>query len=45
MQRRLFDALLQTLGPDDALINEAIEISLDGDEAVFERYTLPGEPI
>ena len=45
MQRRLFDALLQTLGPDDVLINEAIEISLDGDEAVFERFNLPNQPL
>jgi predicted nuclease of predicted toxin-antitoxin system len=40
-QRALFSALLDALGPDEALVNEVIEISLDGEEAVFTRYELP----
>jgi predicted nuclease of predicted toxin-antitoxin system len=40
-QRALFSSLLDTLDPDDALLNEVIEISLDGDEVVITRYELP----
>ena len=40
-QRALLDALLDTLQPAEALINEVIEINLDADEAVFTRYDLP----
>ncbi len=40
-QRALFASLLDTLDPDDALLNEVIEVSLDGDEVVITRYELP----
>jgi predicted nuclease of predicted toxin-antitoxin system len=40
-QRALFSGLLETLGPDEALVNEVIEIDLDGKEVVFTRYELP----
>ena len=40
-QRVLFSGLLDTLGPDEALVNEVIEINLDGEEVVFTRYDLP----
>lgn len=40
-QRALFGSLLGTLGVDEALVNEVIEISLDGEEAVLTRYDLP----
>ena len=40
-QRALFSGFLDTLGPDEALVNEVIEIDLDGKEAVFTRYELP----
>ena len=40
-QRALFSSLLDTLDPDDALLNEVIEVSLDGDEVVITRYELP----
>ena len=40
-QRALFSGLLDTLGPNDALVNEVIEISLNGVEVVFTRYDLP----
>jgi predicted nuclease of predicted toxin-antitoxin system len=40
-QRALFNGLLDTLGAEEALVNEVLEISLDADEAVFTRYDLP----
>ena len=40
-QRALFSSLLDTLDPDDALLNEVIEISLDGEDVVVTRYELP----
>lgn len=40
-QRALFNALLDTLQPEETLINEVIEISLDFDEVVFTRYDMP----
>ena len=40
-QRALFRTLLDTLQPEEALVNEVIEISLDAEEAVFTRYDLP----
>lgn len=40
-QRALFSSLLDTLDADNALVNEIIEISLDGDDIVFTRYELP----
>lgn len=44
LQRRLFDALLETFAPDELLINEAIEILLDGNDIMFERYAIPDRP-
>ncbi|MBO0711720.1 MAG: DUF5615 family PIN-like protein [Acetobacteraceae bacterium] len=40
-QRALFGSLLDTLDPDAALLNEVIEVSLDGDEVIITRYELP----
>jgi predicted nuclease of predicted toxin-antitoxin system len=40
-QRALLASLLGTLDPDDALLNEVIEVSLDGDEVIITRYELP----
>jgi predicted nuclease of predicted toxin-antitoxin system len=40
-QRALFASLLGTLDPDAALLNEVIEVSLDGDAVVVTRYELP----
>jgi predicted nuclease of predicted toxin-antitoxin system len=40
-QRSLLRSLLDTFDPDDALLNEVIEVSLDGDEVVITRYELP----
>ncbi|PZU44065.1 MAG: toxin-antitoxin system, toxin component, PIN family protein [Sphingomonas sp.] len=42
LQRDLFESLLGDLAPDDLLINEVIEIDLDGDEMTVTRYELPG---
>lgn len=45
-QRELFDALLEELGPDAAMVNEVIEIALEDDAAIITRYELPDtEPI
>lgn len=40
-QRDLFEALLAELEPEQELVNEVIEITLDGDVAEMTRYTLP----
>jgi predicted nuclease of predicted toxin-antitoxin system len=40
-QRALFRSLLDTLDPDAALLNEVIEVSLDGEEVIVTRYELP----
>jgi predicted nuclease of predicted toxin-antitoxin system len=40
-QRALFSSLLNTLDPDDALLNEVIEVSLHGEDVVVTRYELP----
>jgi hypothetical protein len=40
LQRELFEALHHHLAADDMLINEVIEIDLDGDEVVVTRYEL-----
>jgi hypothetical protein len=34
-------SLLDTLDPDDALLNEVIEVSLDGEDVVVTRDELP----
>ena len=40
-QRALFDACLKEFSGDEQPVNEVIEIELDDDEAVFNRYALP----
>ena len=40
-QRALFAAALDEIGSDDGLINEALEVTLEGDEVVFNRYGWP----
>jgi predicted nuclease of predicted toxin-antitoxin system len=40
-QRELFDALLDELGTDAAIVNEVIEIELEDGQAVINRYDLP----
>jgi predicted nuclease of predicted toxin-antitoxin system len=40
-QRALFSSLLDMLDPDDALLNEVIEVSLDGEAVLITRYELP----
>ncbi|MBB3708629.1 hypothetical protein FHS67_004969 [Aminobacter aminovorans] len=40
-QRELFDALLDELGEDAAVVNEVIEIQLEDGAAVITRYDLP----
>ena len=40
-QRALLSGLLGTLEPDAALVNEVIEVSLDGEHVAFTRYELP----
>ncbi|MCJ8057012.1 DUF5615 family PIN-like protein [Shinella curvata] len=41
LQRELFDIVLRDLAEGEELLNEVIEISLDGKEAVLTRYALP----
>lgn len=41
LQRELFDLVLRDLADGEELLNEVIEISLDGTEAVLTRYALP----
>lgn len=40
LQRELFSLVLQELDGNE-LVNEVIEISLDGSEAIIDRYALP----
>lgn len=40
-QRALFDALLEAISTEAALVNEVIEIVEDAGEAVLFRYSLP----
>lgn len=40
-QRELFDVLLDELDTHAAIVNEVIEIELDGEAAVITRYDLP----
>ncbi|SMH26558.1 DUF5615 family PIN-like protein [Mesorhizobium australicum] len=40
-QRDLFEAVLAELEPEGELVNEVIEITLDGDVAEMTRYSLP----
>lgn len=41
LQRELFEAVLADLEPNEDLLNEVIEITLDGEAAEMTRYTLP----
>lgn len=41
LQRELFTLILRELAEGEVLLNELIEISFDGDEAVLNRYSLP----
>lgn len=41
LQRQLFVLTLQELAKGEAIVNEVIEVSIDGDEAVLTRYSLP----
>lgn len=40
-QRALFLAVMKEIGPDNGLINEALEVLIDGDEVIFNRYEWP----
>jgi predicted nuclease of predicted toxin-antitoxin system len=40
-QRALFLAAMEEIGPDKGLINEALEVLIDGDEVIFNRYEWP----
>lgn len=40
-QRALFLAAMEEIGPDNGLINEALEVLIDGDEVIFNRYEWP----
>ena len=41
LQRQLFVLTLQELAGGEAIVNEVIEVSIDGDEAILNRYSLP----
>jgi len=41
MQRELFALILQELVGGEELLNEVIEITIEADEALLTRYTLP----
>lgn len=40
-QRALFLAAMEEIGTDNGLINEALEVLIDGDEVIFNRYEWP----
>jgi len=40
-QRALFAAAIAEVGAEPGLINEALEVLIDGDEVVFQRYAWP----
>jgi predicted nuclease of predicted toxin-antitoxin system len=40
-QRALFAAAIEEIGDVDALLNEALEVVVEGDEVVFNRYEWP----
>lgn len=40
-QRELFEVVLAELGAQADLVNQAIEITIDGEEAILNRYDLP----
>jgi predicted nuclease of predicted toxin-antitoxin system len=41
LQRELFELILQEIASGDELLNEVIEISIEDDEALLTRYSLP----
>lgn len=41
LQRDLFTLILKEIAGGEELLNEVIEISIEGDEAVLTRYSLP----
>lgn len=41
LQRDLFDLILRDLAAGEELLNEVVEISIEGEEAVLDRYSLP----
>lgn len=41
LQRELFDLILRDLAAGEELLNEVVEISIEGEEAVLNRYSLP----
>ncbi|MDH0913113.1 toxin-antitoxin system, toxin component, PIN family protein, partial [Rhizobium pusense] len=41
LQRDLFELILQEIAGGEELLNEVIEISIEDDEAVLTRYSLP----
>jgi len=41
LQRDLFTLILQEIAGDVELLNEVLEVSIEGDEAVLTRYSLP----
>ncbi|SSC72093.1 unnamed protein product [Ciceribacter sp. T2.26MG-112.2] len=40
-QRELFALILQDLAGAQDMVNEVIEVTLDGEDAVLTRYSLP----
>uniref|UniRef100_A0A7C1PB33 Toxin-antitoxin system, toxin component, PIN family protein n=1 Tax=Agrobacterium albertimagni TaxID=147266 RepID=A0A7C1PB33_9HYPH len=41
LQRELFTLLLEEVADGEELLNEVIEVGIEGEEAVFTRYSLP----
>lgn len=41
LQRELFEAVLADLEPGEELLNEVVEITMDGGVAALSRYMLP----
>ena len=41
LQRDLFTLILEEVAGGEELLNEVIEVSIEGDEAVLTRYSLP----
>ena len=41
LQRDLFTLVLEAVAGGEEVLNEVIEISIEGDEAVLTRYSLP----
>jgi predicted nuclease of predicted toxin-antitoxin system len=41
IQRAIFDAVIAEIGGEDGLVNEALEVTIDDGEVVFDRYEWP----